>query len=240
MKTDFGIVAALSIEIGPLLDRMKGLVKISGVRHSIYEGEIEGHRIAVSVAGAGEAMARKATRLLIDGHRPDWVISAGFGGGLDLSLKRLDLVVIEEVIRETSGIRCSLSTGSWAQNDKRGRLLTVDRIIRTASEKAELRRKFQADVVDMETFAVAEICAERSTKMLGLRIVTDEASFDLPPEVHSILGSSGAYRVGAALGSILRRPSSVKDLWNLREIALQASDLLALRLVRWFGEIRGS
>ena len=43
-----------------------------------------------------------------------------------------------------------------------GRLLTVDTIIRTAAEKAELRQRFQADVVDMESSAVAALCAESS------------------------------------------------------------------------------
>ena len=38
---------------------------------------------------------------------------------------------------------------------------------------------------------------------------------------------SMAFKLGAALGAVLDRPESVKDLWQLREDALRASDRLA-------------
>jgi len=49
----------------------------------------------------------------------------------------------------------------------------------------------------------------------------------LPPEIASILGRSGGYRVGAALGAIWRRPSSLKDMLKLRDHAGRAADRLA-------------
>ena len=52
-------------------------------------------------------------------------------------------------------------------------------------------------------------------------------TLNLPPEVLSILGRSGGYRVGAAFGAIVKRPSSVFDLLNLREQAHRSADRLA-------------
>ncbi len=108
-----------------------------------------------------------------------------------------------------------------------GRLLTVDRIIRTSVEKAELHRRFEADVVDMETSAVAALCSERAVRFLAVRVISDEARVDLPPEIAALLTRSGSYRVGAALRALWHRPSSLKDFWTLHEHAQEAADRLA-------------
>jgi len=79
----------------------------------------------------------------------------------------------------------------------------------------------------METAAVATLCSERSVRFLAIRVVSDEAGTDLPAEILTILGRTGSYRVGAALAAIWRRPSSVKQLWALREHAAEAADRLA-------------
>lgn len=223
-RSNIGIVAALSIEIGPFLDRLTGLRKISGRRSAVYEGELADRRVCVILSGPGRPNARAATRLLIDGHRPSWIISAGFAGGLDPSLKRNEIVAVAEV-RDEAGASCELEA-SHRLGLPTARLLTVDRIIATAREKSALKFKHNVDLVDMETIGTAEVCAERSTRMAGVRVISDEAGVDLPSEVNAILGSSGAYRIGAALGAIVRRPSSIKDLWGLREVAIEAADRL--------------
>jgi hypothetical protein len=38
-------------------------------------------------------------------------------------------------------------------------------------------------------------------------------------------------KIGAAAGSMLRRPSAAKDLWKLRESAITAADRLSKYLV---------
>jgi adenosylhomocysteine nucleosidase len=108
-----------------------------------------------------------------------------------------------------------------------GRLLTVDRIIVTAAEKAELRRRYEADLVDMESSAVAALCSERGVRFLAIRVISDEAGIDLPPEVVTLLTHTGSYRVGAALRALWKRPSRIKELWALHEHAQEAADRLA-------------
>jgi adenosylhomocysteine nucleosidase len=118
-----------------------------------------------------------------------------------------------------------------------GRLVTVDGIVRTAAEKAELRARTGADVVDMETCGVAALCSERSVKFLAIRVVSDDARRDLPPEVAALLTRSGSYRVGAAVRAIWQRPSSLKDFWSLHEHAQEAADRLAAVAEGVFGDL---
>jgi adenosylhomocysteine nucleosidase len=109
-----------------------------------------------------------------------------------------------------------------------GRLLTADRIIRLPDEKRALGEKHGALAVDMETIAVAAVCRRRDISFLAVRAINDAADDELPRDVEKLLAQkTGAARLGAAFGSILRRPSSVKDLLKLQHNALEASDRLA-------------
>lgn len=227
---DVGIVAALSIEIGPLLDRLERVRTYAGPRHKVFEGELAGKVVAVVIAGPGRLNAQRASHVLLAGHRPNCTLSAGFAGALDPARKRNDVVCPAEVVSEDGGhwpIDTAPPFEASARRIVGGRLLTVDRIIRTAAEKSVLRQRYQAALVDMETSAVAAACAERSARFLAIRVVSDEAETDLPPEIVTILGRTGGYRMGATLGALWRRPSSLKDLWRLREHAMEAADRLA-------------
>jgi adenosylhomocysteine nucleosidase len=227
-----GIVAALPIEVGFLLDRLEKVRRYSGAGHSVVEGECSGKVVAVITAGMGREAARRGAEHLLAGHRPRWVISAGFAGALDPALKRNDVVMATEVL-DLEGQRYAIDVAVGGGVEGRGprflpgRLLTVDRIIRTAAEKAELHQREGATLVDMETSAVAALCSERLVRFLSIRVISDEAGADLPAEVAALLTRSGSYRVGAALRAIWQRPSSLKDFWALHEHAQEAADRLA-------------
>lgn len=227
VASDVGIVAALSMEVGFLLDRLSKVRKYSGPSHTIIEGEVGGKVVALVVTGMGRSAARLGAERLIDGHRPRLVLSAGFAGALDPGLARYDLVMPGEVL-DPEGGRFAIEAGpSRPDGVRSGRLLTVDQIIRTAAEKAALRERTGADLVDMESAAVASACADRGVPFRSIRVISDEAGIDLPPEVVQLMTRSGSYRVGAALRAFWHRPSSVKDLWALYEHAQEAADRLA-------------
>lgn len=235
VAVDVGVVAALGIEVGFLTDRFKKVRKYSGPQHTVIEGECGGKLLALIVTGMGREAARRGAELLLDGHRPRVMISAGFAGALDPGLPRNTIVVPEEVI-DLEGSRYPIdgvaSVTELAPSMRTGRLLTVDRIIRTALEKAELRDRHNADLVDMETSAVAALCAERSVRFQAIRVISDDANVDLPPEIATLMTKSGGYRVGAALRAIWKRPSRLKDFWNLNEQAHEAADRLAAHIAR--------
>jgi adenosylhomocysteine nucleosidase len=231
---DVGIVAALSMEVGFLVDTLKSVRKYSGPRHTVIEGEVAGKIVALIVTGMGREAARIGAQLLLDGHRPRWLVSAGFAGGLDPALNRNAIVMANEVIdleRHRYAIDVAVpprgGEGDRGPQIATGRLLTVDRIIATAAEKAELRQRYEADLIDMETSGVAALCSERGVRFLSIRVISDEAGVDLPPEVVTLLTHSGSYRVGAALRALWQRPSRIKDFWALHEHAQEAADRLA-------------
>ncbi len=229
VPADVGLVAALSIEVAPLLDRLTNVRKYTTARRTVIEGELAGKIVAAIITGPGRNAATKGANHLLIGHRPKWVVSAGFAGALNPSLRRDDIVLANEII-DPEGARYVIDLAMQDDPTARvgsGKLATVDAIVRTAEEKSRLRELTGADVVDMETSAVAAVCRERGFLLLSVRVISDEAGIDLPPEIAAILGRSGGYRVGAALGAIWRRPSSLKDLFALREHAVAAAERLS-------------
>ena len=239
VPADVGIVAALSLEVGVLTDGLKRIRKYQASALPIIEGEHNGKIIAIASAGPGRAGARRATELLIAGHRPSWVISAGFAGALSTTLNRNDLALADEII-DTEGNQFPVirpeSLGAEIRH-RSGKLLTVDRLILDSAEKAQLHQNTGADLVDMESSAVASICGEKRIRFVSVRVVSDDARTDLPPEVAALLVRSGSYRVGAAMRAIWNRPSSLKDFWTLHERALEAADRLAKFVLRCIEEL---
>ena len=107
-------------------------------------------------------------------------------------------------------------------------MLTFDRVVRLREEKQQLGRQHDALAVDMETFAVAEVCRERAVDFLAIRAISDAVDDELPPDIGKLLAQkSFAGQLGAAMGSIFRRPAAVKDLFNLHQNALACSSRLA-------------
>src|SRR5271166_3851546 len=139
VPADVGIVAALAIETSDLVDGLKNVCKYQSASVPVIEGEHGDKIIAVAISGAGRPAARRATELLITGHRPRLIIAAGFAGALCPDLSRNDLI-LPDLILECEGepipVDVPVSLGS-AVRHSRGRLLTVDQVVLTAAKKAE-------------------------------------------------------------------------------------------------------
>jgi adenosylhomocysteine nucleosidase len=229
---DIGIVAALPMELAPFLDRCDRVRKYTGGNFTFRGGRLGDIRVAVVEGGVGFARARRATTALIEAHSPPWIIAAGFCGGLRPDVHIGDIVVADAVL-DTHGqeLRVDIKLGEAPRDGLHlGRLVTSDGIVRTIQEKQTLADRFGAVAVDMESLAVAQVCRETQTKFLAVRAVSDDLSADLPPEVLSLVGATGSMRFGAAMGALIKRPGSLKVMWQLREDAHKAAARLAVFL----------
>jgi adenosylhomocysteine nucleosidase len=241
---DVGVLFALNIEAGGLIDRTEGVVTTRGDGFVAHEGKLGDASVVIFCTGAGCDAAARATRALIEGHRPKWVISTGFAGGLRDEVKRGDFLLADHVCDpqgRSLAIDLKMDAGAVARqsNLHLGRLLSTKRVIDRPQEKRELGVAHDAVAVDMETFAVADVCRKYKTRCISVRIVTDAVDDKLPRDVdHLVKQKSLAGRIGAATGAVFRRPSSVKDMFRLKEDALVASDKLAVFLGDMIRQLR--
>jgi adenosylhomocysteine nucleosidase len=228
-RADIGIVSALPIELGQFLDRCERIKHYKGNDLVFRGGRYDGIRIVVAESGMGFARARKATRALVDAHQPKWILSSGFSGALLPEMKIGQIVMANEIVDQhgqQKDIDLSLESDP-ASGLYVGRILTADELVRTVEEKHQLHEKHEAIAVDMESLAVAQVAAESKTGFMAVRVISDDMSADLPSEILSILGDTGAVRIGAALTSIVKRPESFKDMMHLRSSAQAAAKSLA-------------
>lgn len=226
---DVGLVCALPREIQPFLDRCEHVKKYTGGSYVFRGGFLDRIKVATVQTGVGFARARAATQALIDAHSPPWVISVGYSGALQTGMKVGDIVVATSIAD---------LHGQEIKNDVHfpedpehglyvGRIINTDQIVRTVDEKLELGKQQDALAVDLESLAVAQVCQAEKKGFMAVRVISDDCSADLPVEVMSILGESGAVRAGAALGAVFKRPESVKEMWKMRGDASRAATRLA-------------
>ena len=226
-RADVGIVSGLAIELNSFLSRCERVRNYTGDRFTFRGGFLGQIRIVVVETGRGPESAGLATESLIDGHSPEWVLSCGFSGGLIPGLSIGDIVVADTIV-DSRGNEVSIDVNMQdAPGRKVGCCVVTDEFVRTIEQKQKLATDHNAIACDTESLAVAQVCRDRGSRFMCIRSISDDLSADLPQEILSVIGSTGATRLGAALGSIWKRPGSIKDMWHLRENAITAAECLA-------------
>lgn len=228
---DVAVVFALGIEAGGFEDLLTDTVTTQAAALTLRAGTLHGRSVVVAETGVGYDAAAAGTELVIAGHHPDWVISAGFSGGLDAGLRRGDLVMANALLRpDGRRLAMDLKLDASAANKSVhfGACVMADALVGKPAAKEALGKATGALAVDLESWAVGEACRLAKTRFLCVRIISDAVDERLPSEIEMLARqTSNAARFGAAAGAIFRRPSSVKDMLKLKQDALGFSDRLA-------------
>ena len=204
---DAGLIFAVPIEAAAFERLATDRIEVRAATVTFQQGIVAGHRVVWCVSGIGAEAAAAATRLLIDGHRPRLVITAGFAGGLDPALTR------GSVVRP-------VGVAAWPASPQ-VTIVTVPSVIATVEAKRQLAARSGAQVVDMETHAVASVARAAGLDCASVRVVSDDASQELPREVAALAAPQPPLRrLGSVVGAIGKRPRAAVDLWRLWEHAV--------------------
>ena len=164
-------------------------------------GKTADQKVIIAHTGIGTAAAEECVASLLSEHHPRWLLSSGYAGALDPAIAHGELFLA------TNFSSLALLSRSKA---RRGMLTTQARAAETVEEKAALARATGAQAVDMETSAVARICAKRNVPMLSLRAISDTASAPIPvPLTVSYDLARQRPRIAALLGFLARNPSRI-------------------------------
>jgi adenosylhomocysteine nucleosidase len=159
-------------------------------------GTLGENRVVLLQCGIGKTNAATGTTNLIMTFHPDYVISTGAAGGIDVCLDVMDVVVGSEVCyhdvncgdncdpgqvqglpRLFSGDQRLVGIATALQTDVRivpGLICTGDQFITSRAELDDIKRKYpQGLAVDMESAAIAQVCHLWSIPFLSFRIVSD-------------------------------------------------------------------
>ncbi|MBR0237864.1 MAG: hypothetical protein IJQ39_07230 [Thermoguttaceae bacterium] len=237
-QTDVVFFCALSIESAPLEAMLKKSHKEDWSCCQLTFGRLGELRVVVVQTGAGRKKAAKSVRRVLNRLRPILAYSVGFAGALNPELERFQIL---DPVYPMNYLPTNIIDASTSSTDKKQwGLYTADHVVAKLSEKAELYEKYGMDAVDMETDAVAEVCQDCGVELRCIRIISDDAKEELPPDIENILNqNSGAGQWGAALGALFKKPSRAVDLIKLKKNSVQAAQTLAEYIVKTLEEDQG-
>jgi nucleoside phosphorylase len=180
-------------------------------------GRLNGRPVALVANGPGPKLAGDAVDAV---GKMEALISTGFCGGLVGSLQACDIFVATEV----AGIAAALMPAS-SRPFKTGKLLSVDRVVSSAGEKAALA--LNADAVEMEAAAVAKRAQQYQVPFYAVRVVTDTSGEGFPLDFNKMRSQDGRFSRGRIIAAALRRPATVfPELLKLNERTKRASQAL--------------
>ncbi len=181
--------------------------------------------LSVCVCGIGPTRARRAAERILagssNGARPRLLVSWGLAGALAGDLDPGALLLPARVNDERGG--------SWPLPGpgRRGALLSVSRLAGGRHDKSRLRRSSGCDAVDMESAAIAGVCAAQGVGFVAVRAIADPAHRSLPHWLGEVVDENGRTSAAALARHLARDP------WRTMSLVRCATDgRRALRTLR--------
>ena len=194
MKKTIGIVVAMDRETGVKEKFAYKTEYLAGIAFNIFQaGE---NKVVLAESGIGEVRAAAATALLIGRYNVDEIINYGYVGSLNESIPvnavcavdeifhtDVDLVAFGNVLGQYDGrdevpFKTNLALTKRIADLPLKKIASSDKFIASGEKKKELRKVFGADICDMESAGVAEVCDRANVPFAILKIVSDGVESD--------------------------------------------------------------
>jgi adenosylhomocysteine nucleosidase len=192
------IIAAMEREVGSLIRSWKVRTMEDGDRrYRLFENGVT----TLICGGIGAEAARRATEALIREVKPARIISVGFAGALDRSLRVGDVLQPRTVINAADGVRTEIESGQG--------VLVSSATVANKEQKIRFARTYGAGAVDMEAAAVAQGARARGVEFGALKAISDAADFILPAmegTMDRFVSPDGRFRSVRFAGHVALRP----------------------------------
>lgn len=190
-----GILCATWGETVPFIRRMEVRREVRRGPRSFFEGTLGGIEVVVACAGVGKVNAAMGTQQLIDAY-PVWAaINAGAAGAVSERVDLFDIAVITESLHHdvpsfvlpdsypyydgvlfmssvTLVAAAHHASEKWRTPFKWARTATGECFV-DDSNRERIVVETVPDTVDMETAAMAQVCAANAVPFIAVRCITD-------------------------------------------------------------------
>lgn len=243
-RKTIGLIAAMPEEIKPLLKQVGAYDKSSAAGFNLYRFNVHGKSCRLIESGIGAERAGKAAKALIASEHPDVIISFGFGGGVRPGMAVGDLAVARSIrlyqggdpdarkaivlpvpakVRQTLETVCNQRGCAIRQGD----FLTSEIILNKKKLAMELPQEVVNPVLDMETWAIAQVAAQERIPLLAIRAISDAADEELGFCIGEFTDSDMNMRISKILSTIARKPGIMLQLIRLAKNSRMAGRNLA-------------
>ena len=196
-----GIIVAMEEELEAVLNTMNNIEQKEIYGISVQIGKIEQKEVAVVKSGVGKVNAARVTQILIDKLNVKSIINLGSAGALSPLLNIGDIVIGEKLIQHDFDITAFdhdkgyiTGVGDYIYSDikliekfenaannlkekdykiKKGIIATGDIFCTDIEMKNKIYSKFDADCVEMEGAAIAQVCYLDNIPFIVIRSISD-------------------------------------------------------------------
>ena len=208
-------IAAIEREVAPLVRGWK--VREMVVGHHPTIRFFENEDVVVMCGGMGAGAARWATATVIKEFAPARVVSVGYAGALDSTLKVGEVFEPRMVINAKDGSRTDTGSGEKA--------LVSYEYIAGKGQKAKLHKAYGASAVDMEAAAVAQGAQAAGIEFAALKVISDDADSDMPP-MGEFVGRWGQFYYSRFVAYVITHPRLWVTTLSLARNSARASRAL--------------
>ena len=196
-----GIIAAESKEMNEIKKLMKNIEEKDLLNLQFFTGKIEEEECVLVECGEGKVNAARTTQIMIDNFKIDKLVNVGSAGAINEDLNVKDVVIADKLVQydfDISGLGyekgeiCNI--GKYIYCDKTlveeckkaienienesykvviGTIATADSFCDKPEIAKMVRKEFNAECVEMEGAAVAQVCYLDKIPFLVIRGISD-------------------------------------------------------------------
>ncbi len=198
---NIGIIVAMQEELDEILNIMNNVTKEETDNIILYKGVIENKNIILVKSGVGKVNAARVTQILIDKLEVDVMINIGAAGAINPNLNIGDIVIANKLIQHDFDITAFghnkgyiTGVGEYISCDEElvnklenvvnkekskeykaiiGIIASGDIFCTEVKMKEKIYSKFNADCVEMEGAAIAQICYLANIPFIVIRSISD-------------------------------------------------------------------
>lgn len=197
-----GIIAAMNEEMQEIKLKMNDIKENKISNLIFFEGKILNHECVLVECGIGKVNAARTTQIMIDNYEIEFVINIGTAGGLNKTLGVTDVVIGKKLVQHDFDITAFgrekgfiTGVGKFIEADKNlvqkcedvmksinsentfqvisGTIASGDLFCTDEKKAEEIRSDFDADCVEMEGAAIAQICFLDNIPFVVIRSISD-------------------------------------------------------------------
>lgn len=196
-----GIIAAMQEEMNEIKNTMTELIEKNIYELQFFEGKIENAECVLVQAGVGKVNASRCTQILIDNYDIEYVVNVGSAGSANNSLNIGDIVIGKILVQHDfditafghkkgyiSNVGENISSDDKLikkfekiinNNDKKeynikvGTIASGDIFCTDIKMKEKIKYKFNADAIEMEGAAIAQVCYLDKIPFIVIRSISD-------------------------------------------------------------------
>lgn len=196
-----GIIVAMQEELEEIKEYVKDINEKEIKHITFIEGKIEEKNIVLVQCGIGKVNAAMVTQALIDSYNIEYIVNIGVAGALNPMLNIGDVVIADKLIQHDFDITAFghskgyiTGVGDFIQTDEKlrnkleklnynnkdneykiklGIIASGDIFCTDIEMKNKIYSKFDADCVEMEGAAIAQVCYLNEIPFIVMRSISD-------------------------------------------------------------------